>query len=106
MVHNDKYVCPLAIVDRRLEDVHRAWHDAENAYFDPERFRFSVQSTIQILRTVTFVLQNHKKLFACPNKQHGILNPKDWNSGGANWNSRIAFSVFERRKSVAWPAGL
>ncbi|MDM9647115.1 hypothetical protein [Rhizobium sp. S163] len=62
-MHDERYVCPLAGVDRRLEDVHRAWHDAENAYFDPDRFRFAVQTAIQTLRTVTFVLQSHKRLF-------------------------------------------
>jgi hypothetical protein len=44
--------------------VHRAWHDAENSYFDPEGFRFRIQSAIQTLRTVTFVLQNNKRLFS------------------------------------------
>jgi hypothetical protein len=64
MKHDDKYACPLAAVDQRLDDVHSAWHNAQDAYFDPGRFRFSVQVAIQTLRTVTFVLQNNKKLFA------------------------------------------
>ncbi|WP_326999163.1 hypothetical protein [Comamonas testosteroni] len=56
--------CPLRAVDRRLEDVHRHWHEAERGYFDPERFRVSIQTAIQTLRTVTFILQNNKRLFS------------------------------------------
>jgi hypothetical protein len=54
--------CPLANVDQRLEDVHQQWHQAEAAYFDPDRFRLSIQTVIQTLRTVTWVLQNRKKI--------------------------------------------
>jgi hypothetical protein len=52
--------CPLAAVDRRLEDVHRHWHSAEQAYFEPTAFRVSIQTSIQTLRTVTFILQSNK----------------------------------------------
>lgn len=52
--------CPLSSVDRRLDDVHRQWHQAEGAYFDPEQFRVAIQTAIQTLRTVTFILQNKK----------------------------------------------
>jgi hypothetical protein len=51
-------------VDRRLEDVHRQWHAAENAYFDPEGFRVAIQTAIQTLRTVTFILQSNKGLIS------------------------------------------
>ena len=54
--------CPLAAVDRRLQDAHRLWHQAEESYFDPDGFRIAVQNTIQTLRTVTFILQKHKRL--------------------------------------------
>src|SRR5215208_6335315 len=56
---------PLAAVDRRLEDAHQQWHLAEQKYFDPERFRIAIQSAIQTLRTVTFILQKHKKEIPC-----------------------------------------
>ncbi|MEN2431212.1 hypothetical protein [Comamonas sp. F1-6] len=55
--------CPLSAVDRRLEDVHRHWHEAERGYFDPETFRVSIQTAIQTLRTVTFIVQSNKRLF-------------------------------------------
>ncbi|MEH6678045.1 hypothetical protein [Phenylobacterium sp.] len=54
--------CPLRAVDRRLEDVHRQWHAAEEVYFDPEGFRVAIQTAIQTLRTVTFILQSNKRL--------------------------------------------
>jgi len=54
--------CPLAAVDRRLEDVHRHWHSAEQAYFEPTAFRVAIQTSIQTLRTVTFILQSNKHL--------------------------------------------
>ena len=59
-----EYRCPLSAVDRRLEDVHRFWHEAERAYFDPDGFRVSIQTAIQTLRTVTFILQSNKRLFS------------------------------------------
>jgi hypothetical protein len=54
--------CPLAAVDRRLEDVHGHWHSAERAYFEPQAFRVAIQTAIQTLRTVTFILQSNKHL--------------------------------------------
>lgn len=54
--------CPLAAVDRRLDDVHRHWHAAERAYFEPQAFRVAIQTAIQTLRTVTFILQSNKHL--------------------------------------------
>ncbi len=53
--------CPLAAVDRRAQDVHQQWHQAEQAYFDPDQFRIAIQTAIQTLRTVTFILQKHKR---------------------------------------------
>jgi hypothetical protein len=57
---HDENHCPLAAVDRRLGDVHRFWHQAERAYFDPDEFRVSIQAAIQTARQVSFVLQKHK----------------------------------------------
>jgi hypothetical protein len=54
----------LAAVDRRLDDVHRLWHQAEDNYFEPDSFRLSIQSAIQTLRSVTFVLQNNKAIIS------------------------------------------
>ena len=56
--------CPLVDVDKRLEDVHRQWHAAEAAYFDPEAFKVAIQTVIQNLRTVSFILQKQKSKFA------------------------------------------
>ncbi|WP_262423401.1 hypothetical protein [Brevundimonas denitrificans] len=54
---------PLAAVDQRLADLHRHWHIAEAAYFDPDAFRVGIQTAIQTARTVTFILQAQKAIF-------------------------------------------
>lgn len=54
--------CPLAPVHKRLEDLHRQWHAAQDAYFDPEGFRLAIQTAIQTSRTVSFILQSNKAL--------------------------------------------
>jgi hypothetical protein len=54
--------CPLSAVDRRLDDLHEQWHQAEAAYFRPEGFRIAIQTAIQTSRTVTFILQNQKHI--------------------------------------------
>ncbi|WP_413703620.1 hypothetical protein [Pseudomonas sp. Pseusp16] len=59
-----EYRCPLSAVDRRLGDVHRHWHEAERGYFDPDTFRVSIQTAIQTLRTVSFILQSNKRIFS------------------------------------------
>lgn len=62
-IDQHEYKCPLGAVDRRLNDVHRHWHEAERGYFDPETFRISIQTAIQTLRTVSFILQSNKRIF-------------------------------------------
>jgi hypothetical protein len=63
IVKKEQSDCPLIDVDRRLQDAHRLWHQAEAAYFEPEEFRLFAQNTVQTLRTVTWVLQARKRLF-------------------------------------------
>jgi hypothetical protein len=58
---NENNACLLAPVHKRLEDAHQQWHQAQEQYFSPDSFRLAVQSCIQTLRTVTFVLQNNKR---------------------------------------------
>jgi hypothetical protein len=68
---HDENHCPLASVDRRLGDVHRFWHQAERAYFDPDEFRVSIQAAIQTARQVSFVLQKHKAAIPDFDKWYG-----------------------------------
>ncbi len=56
--------CPLEPVHKRLEDLHRQWHAAGAAYFDPEAFRVAIQTAIQTSRTVSFILQSNKRSFS------------------------------------------
>jgi hypothetical protein len=60
--HPSDLTCPLAALDRRLADAHTLWHQAETAYFDPDGFRLSVQNAIQTLRSLTFILENHRAI--------------------------------------------
>lgn len=53
--------CPLAAVDRRLEDAHQLWHQALDQYHSVDGIRLPLQNCIQTLRTVSFVLQYHKR---------------------------------------------
>lgn len=52
--------CLLYPLHRRLDDAHRLWHLALENYESPDDFRTHLNSCIQTLRTVTFVLQKHK----------------------------------------------
>lgn len=54
--------CPTPRAHKRLQDVHQLWHQVEQNYFSPDKFRVSLNSAIQTLRTVTFVLQKNKRL--------------------------------------------
>ncbi len=75
--------CPLAAVDRRLQDAHQLWHQVENSYFDPEGFRLAAQNTIQTLRTVTFILQKHKLDIPDFDTWYGVKNQP------GNWQKRL-----------------
>jgi len=66
--HDEKHHCPLAAVDQRLEDLHRLWHQSQDAYFDPDAFRVAIQSAIQTMRSVSFILQKNKEKI--PNFDH------------------------------------
>jgi hypothetical protein len=75
--------CPLAPVDKRLSDAHQLWHQAEEAYFDPDRFRIAAQGFIQTLRTVTFILQKNKEVIPDFATWYGTQDKKsgEWKFG-------------------------
>jgi len=77
--------CPLHAVHQRLEDLHRQWHQAEEAYFDPDGFRVAIQTAIQTARTVTFILQSNK---------HVIPDFEKWYAG---WQS-----TFKENSLMRW----
>lgn len=78
--------CPLAAVDQRLADAHHLWHQAQEAYFDPDGFRLAVQNAIQALRTVTFLLQKRKAIIPDFDNWYGTRDqPGGWQKRfGAN----------------------
>lgn len=56
--------CPVSSAERRLEDAASFWQRAREAYFDPDEFRRTVQSSIQAFRTVTWLLQKERDSIA------------------------------------------
>lgn len=46
-----------------FEDAHQLWHDAANAYHEPEEFRRRAEALIQATRNVTFRIQSEKHNF-------------------------------------------
>lgn len=64
--------CPLPNTHSRLSQAHRLWHQMLDDYNDPESFRANLNSTIEALRNVTFMLQKEK---------HVIPNFDTWYDG-------------------------
>src|SRR6266511_4093755 len=52
--------CPLANTHRRLQDLHRLWHQTLESYSDPDGFRVNLNAAIEAARNVTFMLQSEK----------------------------------------------
>jgi hypothetical protein len=70
--------CPVANGHARLNEAHALWHEALDAYNDPEAFITKLNALIQTLRNVTWALQ----------KDLGKAHPlKDWYGG---WQARMA----------------
>lgn len=52
--------CPIASAHKRMEDAHHLWHEALEAYNNPENFRVKLNGCITTLRTVTWLIQSAK----------------------------------------------
>jgi hypothetical protein len=52
--------CPITHAHRRLLDCHELWHAVQRNYMEPEAFRLNLNSLIQGLRSVTWLLQKQK----------------------------------------------
>jgi hypothetical protein len=70
---------------KRLFDAQHHWHIANQKYFDPNSFRMAINSCIQELRNVTFVLQSNKS---------GIEGFEEWYSP---WQTKM-----RANKSLKW----
>ena len=57
--------CPIPNTHSRLEQAHLLWHQTLERYDDPDSFCANLNSTIEALRNVTFMLQSEKS--AIPN---------------------------------------
>jgi hypothetical protein len=76
-VEDDYVVCPIPTTHRRLADAHVLWHQALDAYGDPERFRANLNATIEALRNITFAVQNEEGAFV------------DFNAWYQPWRTRL-----------------
>src|SRR5260370_34948887 len=54
-------MCPFFRAENRLQDCEHYWNQAAEAYQRPRDFVRELQTAIQQLRTVTFVLQDSKR---------------------------------------------
>ena len=54
--------CPIPMTHRRLAAAHLLWHQALEHYHDSDRFLANLNSTIEALRNVTFVLQKEQSV--------------------------------------------
>jgi hypothetical protein len=59
----DSSKCPLPNTHQRLRQAHMLWHQASESYHEPERFLTNINSLIQELRNITFILQSEKHCF-------------------------------------------
>jgi hypothetical protein len=58
MVESDD--CPVASAHHRLRDVHAYWHATADNYMEPDAFRRSLNSTVQELRNISWLVQKKK----------------------------------------------
>jgi len=60
----DDGVCPIPLTHDRLEEVHYWWHEMARNYHEPNQFRYSLGALVQAGRSVSFMLQKEKHVFA------------------------------------------
>jgi hypothetical protein len=77
--------CPIPKTHRRLAEAHLLWHQALEAYHDPEAFRANLNATIEALRNITFVLQNERGRFADFDKWYGPWQARLKANTAAKW---------------------
>ncbi len=64
MTPDNNLLCPLASAEKRLDDCLNLWLETKDHYFEPNRFRLSLNNCIQAMRNVTFALQRTKSEFS------------------------------------------
>ncbi|MFC5940249.1 hypothetical protein ABUL04_04695 [Micromonospora harpali] len=52
--------CPISKTHKRMQDCHDQWHSLTREYHHPGHFRRELNTIIQSLRNVTFILQSEK----------------------------------------------
>lgn len=54
--------CPISVTHNRLKDIHALWHKAALEYQNPDAFRINLNSIIQEMRNITFLLQSEGRI--------------------------------------------
>jgi hypothetical protein len=73
-------ICPIPKTHRRLAEAHLLWHQSLDQYHNPEAFRANLNSTIQALRNITWVLQSEKRMIP------------DFDNWYASWQEKLRSS--------------
>ena len=60
----DGGACPIPRTHDRLHEAHYWWHEMARNYHEPDQFRYSLGAFVQAGRSVTFMLQKEKHVFA------------------------------------------
>jgi hypothetical protein len=79
--------CPIPNTHRRLSQGHKLWHQMQKHYFVPEDFRTFLNSTIDTLRSVTFILQKEKNNIPDFNAWYDAWREKMKSDKVMNWLS-------------------
>lgn len=73
---NSEKLCPIPNTHSRLGQVHLLWHQTLEKYDSPDGFVANLNSTIEALRNVTFMLQNEKHKIPDFDKWYGEWRDK------------------------------
>jgi len=57
-MNKGKQKCPMPQTHGRLNEVFRLWHEAAEAYQEPDLFNMKLNAVIQAVRNVTFIMQS------------------------------------------------
>jgi len=104
-INEKKVSCPIPIVHKRLNEVFVIWNEAIQFYQEPEEFCIKVNSAIQSLRNVTFILQSEKAKIKNFDKWYSVWQEKMRNDHIMKWlceaRNRIVKQGDLETKSIA-----
>jgi len=82
---------------RRLSDAQETWKETMDAYYDPDTFRRKINSCLQELRNVTFILQSNKKEIEGFEEWYKPWQDKMRNNKSLQWSLHSRNTVVKQR---------